>query len=389
MTAALLISFLVFTGVTFFPAYMPTTFIVGVGLTPFKKISEYVVIGLLCAATAIYWQRMKKTEDRLLLYFLSAFIISIFSELVFAFYTRMFDTYNVLGHVYKIAAFSLIYYGIFKASVKNPYVRLEEVSERLQGEVAERKRTEEALRESRDHLEARVDQRTAELTQSNSQLRREVGERRKAERSLRTTLESIGDGFFACDGDWRFIYVNAQAERILDIRREEILGKSHWEVFPLALGTQLESEYRRAAAGEIRAFENFYKPWGRWFHNRCFPREGGGMSVYFEDITERKRMEEQLKQSEEKSRLLIKYAPSMLYEVDFYRPAFISVNDAMCQVLGYTREELLAISPLDLLDDEGKAVFRERISRFLAGEAIPGALEYKVARKDGREVYGI
>ncbi len=167
------------------------------------------------------------------------------------------------------------------------------------------------------------------------------------------------------------------------------LVQSHWEVFPLALGTQLESEYRRAAAGEIRAFENFYEPWGRWFHNRCFPREGGGMSVYFEDITERKRMEEQLKQSEEKSRLLIKYAPSMLYEVDFYRPAFISVNDAMCQVLGYTRGELLAMSPLDLLDDEGKAVFRERISRFLAGEVIPGALEYKVARKDGREVYGV
>ena len=107
------------------------------------------------------------------------------------------------------------------------------------------------------------------------------------------------------------------------------------------------------------------------------------------DITERKQMEEQLKQSEEKSRLLIKYAPSMLYEIDFRRTAFKSVNDAMCEFLGYTREELLAMSPFDLLDDEGKAVFRERISRILAGEAIPGALEYKAIRKDGREVYGV
>jgi PAS domain S-box-containing protein len=123
----------------------------------------------------------------------------------------------------------------------------------------------------------------------------DITEHKQVEYQLRTTLESIGDGFFVCDGDWRFVYLNGSAERILGIRREEVLGKSHWEVFPLTLGTPLEREYRRAAAGEIRDFENFYEPWGRWFHNRCFPREGGGMSVYFQDITERKRAEEELR----------------------------------------------------------------------------------------------
>ena len=123
---------------------------------------------------------------------------------------------------------------------------------------------------------------------------RDITDQKRAEEQVRTTLESIGDGFFACDRDWRFVYVNAPAERILGIRREEVLGKSHWEVFPLTLGTQLESEYRRAAAGETRDFENFYEPWGRWLHNRCFPREGGGMSVYFQDITQRKFNEERI-----------------------------------------------------------------------------------------------
>jgi PAS domain S-box-containing protein len=104
--------------------------------------------------------------------------------------------------------------------------------------------------------------------------------RKQAEKSLRITLESIKDGFFACDEDWRFVYVNAQAERILGICREEVLGKSHWDVFPLTLGTNLELEYRCAAAGEVRDFKNYYEPWGRWFHNRCFPREGGGISEY-------------------------------------------------------------------------------------------------------------
>ena len=61
----------------------------------------------------------------------------------------------------------------------------------------------------------------------------------------------------------------------------------------------------------------------------------------------------------------------------------------MCQFLGYTREELLAMSPFDLLDDEGKAAFRERIRRKLAGEAISESVEYKSKTKDGREVYGV
>jgi PAS domain S-box-containing protein len=117
----------------------------------------------------------------------------------------------------------------------------------------------------------------------------DLAERLRTEERLRATLESIADGFFACDAEWRFVYVNAPAERMLALTRPELLGRVFWDVFPLTLGTDLERQYRRAAAGEVRDFENFYEPWGRWYHNRCFPREGGGLSVYFEDVTERKR----------------------------------------------------------------------------------------------------
>lgn len=110
-------------------------------------------------------------------------------------------------------------------------------------------------------------------------------------RELAITLDCMLDGYFSCDAQWRFVHINTSAERILGIQREDVIGKNHWEVFPQTLETRLEQEYRRSAAGEVREFEYFCVPRKRWFHNRCFPRQCGGMAVYFRDITERKQSE--------------------------------------------------------------------------------------------------
>src|SRR4051812_33122758 len=76
---------------------------------------------------------------------------------------------------------------------------------------------------------------------------------RLAETNLRNTeiLESIADGFFTLDRDWRFVYVNAAAERMLGTRREELLGRNHWETYPATLGTVGEREYRRAVREQV------------------------------------------------------------------------------------------------------------------------------------------
>ena len=73
--AALAVSGLVFTGVTFFASHLPATFIPGVGLTPFKVFSEYVVIAFLLLAWGAYWRRMKETGDELLVTYLAAFMV--------------------------------------------------------------------------------------------------------------------------------------------------------------------------------------------------------------------------------------------------------------------------------------------------------------------------
>lgn len=177
----------------------------------------------------------------------------------------------------------------------------------------------------------------------------DVSERKQAEEQVRKTLESIGDGFFACDAEWRFVYLNTVAERLLGIKRSKVLGQDCWRVFPLTVGTKLESEYRRAAAGEVRRFENFYEPWGRWFHNRCFPREGGGLSVYFQDITESKRAEEESRRSTSLIRAITELTGDVIFAKDrqgrltFANPATLAlIGKESEQVIGKTLVEVLA-----------------------------------------------
>jgi PAS domain S-box-containing protein len=121
---------------------------------------------------------------------------------------------------------------------------------------------------------------------------------RQAQEHAATILESITDAFVALDSEWRFTHVNAQAECINGMRREDQIGKSQWELFPATRGTKLESEWRRAVAEQVAVeFEFYYEPWDAWFQNKVYPSKDGGLSVFYHDITARKRSEEALQKA--------------------------------------------------------------------------------------------
>lgn len=104
-------------------------------------------------------------------------------------------------------------------------------------------------------------------------------------------LESVTDGFFAVDAEWRYTYVNRKAEELVRRSRTELLGKSIWEAFPPLVGSRWDWEYRRAlASGETAHFEEYYPPLDAWFETHAYPSPAG-LTIYLADVTTRKRAE--------------------------------------------------------------------------------------------------
>jgi diguanylate cyclase (GGDEF)-like protein/PAS domain S-box-containing protein len=125
---------------------------------------------------------------------------------------------------------------------------------------------------------------------------RDVTERKESEEALLeseaeifSVLESITDGFFALDREWRFTYVNPRAEVLLNRRREDLIGERIWE------DPTFYPQCRRAVMeGKMVRFEGYYHPLGKWYSLRAYPSESG-LSVYFQDVTGRKRAEEKIR----------------------------------------------------------------------------------------------
>jgi diguanylate cyclase (GGDEF)-like protein/PAS domain S-box-containing protein len=130
--------------------------------------------------------------------------------------------------------------------------------------------------------------------QDTTEKKRAEQEARQLAARLTTTLESITDAFYTLDRRWRFTYLNGEAERLLERRRDDLLDTVIWDAFPAVIGTSIELEYRRALReNHALSFEEFYTPVQRWFEIRVYPSTEG-LAVYFRDVTERKRAEDEI-----------------------------------------------------------------------------------------------
>ena len=108
----------------------------------------------------------------------------------------------------------------------------------------------------------------------------------------------------------------------------------------------------------------------------------GANQALQDEITRRQRAEEALRDSEARYRLLLEHAPAGIYELDLTNGRFIAVNDVLCEYTGYTREEFLALNPLDLLTEESQRHYLQRQAMVLTGEEVAETVEYTIRGKD-------
>ena len=167
---------------------------------------------------------------------------------------------------------------------------------------------------------------------------------------LTMTLDSITDSFFTLDREWRFTYVNREAERTLKRSEGELIGQHIWQIFPDAVGSRFQEEYQRAASQHVAVhFEAFNPRLNSWLEAHVYP-SSEGLAVYLRDINERKAIDHQLKLLERS----VESSTNGVVIVDAQRSdlPMVYVNTAFERITGYSRSQALGRNCRFLQGDE-------------------------------------
>ncbi len=237
-----------------------------------------------------------------------------------------------------------------------------------------------------------------ELLGMMTALGRQVGqfmERRLVEASLLETqqrvvniLQTMPAAFIAMDSGFNLTYANDTAERLMRRPREELIGRNVWEAFPEAVGTAFHAAGTTAMRERVPVeFEEYFTPFDSWFEVHAYPVEDG-LSVYFRDITDRKRAELALRDSEARTTAILRSAMDCVVTMD-QEGRITEFNPAAERTFGFARDDVIGkpladtIVPPSLRDRHRLAV-----ARYLetgVAHVIGRRLELAGRRADGTE----
>ena len=191
-------------------------------------------------------------------------------------------------------------------------------------------------------------------------------------------LESITDLFYQLDREWRFTNVNGQTEARLGMRREQLIGRVLWDVFPESVGSTIYQRFHEAM--ETMEPAHFEVPSklvaGAWFEAHAYPSPSG-LTVYLREITERKR-------AELTSRLLasiVESSDDAIMSKDL-NGNINSWNRGAERVFGYTADEVIGQPATMLMPEDRHAEEPAILARVRSGRSIDH-YETVGLRKDG------
>ncbi len=205
---------------------------------------------------------------------------------------------------------------------------------------------------------------------------------------LKIILSSIPDGYVLLDLSGRILQVNESMAKMFNYSEDEMLGMRAMDLSAEVFTERLMKQYFEQAVNKGFASFNWLAKTkdGRSFWilvrlKQIVLKRQKYMLALVLDIDEQIRLQERLKESEEKFRTFAENTKAALF---LYSEYFEYVNPATCQILGYTEEELLKMHFWDIVHPEERNLVKQRGLRRIEGEEAPSSYEFRVIRKDGK-----
>ncbi len=266
-------------------------------------------------------------------------------------------------------------------------------------DISERKQVEEALRKAHEELEIRVQERTAELARANEAMQTEITEHTQAKKVLRdseeryrTLTEAAQDIIFIIDAEDRVQYINSFGANQLEREPKQIIGKPRKEFFPSAVSHRQKMNLQKVfEAGKPLYVENEFFPTDHimWLSTRLVPirNDAGEVAAVLgisRDTTERKRIEEALRESQQLLKKTFVSLREAVFIIDAKTTEIVDCNPTATEIFGYSREEMLGQTTIFLHVD--KAMLEEFRKHMYANVEEKGFLhlpELRMKRKNG------
>jgi PAS domain S-box-containing protein len=201
-------------------------------------------------------------------------------------------------------------------------------------------------------------------------------------------VESISDGFFALDRDWRFTFVNRKAAELLEAAGDDLIGRRFQEVahalHTAALQAEMARSLRENATIEMHGAGAQPKSWLA-FH--LYPSENG-LSVYIQDVSERHHAEEERRISEAKFTGIVSIASDAIISTNSSQE-ILNFNRGAEEIFGYVADEVIGKSLSMLLPQRFHDAHRGHVHGFaespVASRRMGERREISGRRKDGEE----
>ncbi len=263
-------------------------------------------------------------------------------------------------------------------------------------DITERKRAEEELQAAQEALEHEVEQRTAQLVEANEQLKHGIEKCKQAEEALReaeeqyrTLVERASDAIIIIQ-DEKTVYRNPIYEELIGFSTTETMGRSFLDFVVPEDRNRVRDQYYKRLKGdpvpekyEVRLLTRS----GRYVTMEVKPcvieyKGETATMVLMRDITERREAEEALRESEERFRSIFERSRDAICLID-REGRYLMVNEAMCKLIGVSREELLNKHYSTFVDKETHELMEQYWLQRRRSEPAPDRYEFKLIRADG------